>query len=50
MIMEHWWNVTERRKPKYQAKNVPHCTLSTKSTTLTSQHAWMRREKLAGFD
>jgi hypothetical protein len=35
MSVEHWWNTTDRRKPKYSEKNVPSATLSTTYLTLT---------------
>jgi len=33
MIMEHWWNDTDRRKPKYSEKSLPLLTLSTTNLT-----------------
>ena len=33
MIMEHWWNDTDRRKPKYSEKSLPQLALTTTNLT-----------------
>jgi hypothetical protein len=31
----YWWNITDRAKPKFSEKTLPHATLPTLNPTMT---------------
>jgi hypothetical protein len=44
--MEHWWNVTEKGKPKYSEKKFVVAECVKNATTLSKQDATGKRDML----